>query len=77
MLKDNKQIVIDFLSANKESIKIEDLKIYEPVYKCYREKGHCNICNSLTNIICIICSNKNKEVWLCINHWLQHAIENH
>jgi hypothetical protein len=82
LLKENKQIIIDFLLDNKDSIRIEDLKIYEPVYKCYREKGNCHICKSTTNIICKNCNsynynNKNEEVWLCTNHWKQHAIENH
>jgi hypothetical protein len=76
LLKENKQRIIDFLLYNKDSIKIQDLKIYEPIYKCYREKGNCHICNVVSNIICINCSNY-KEVWLCINHWKQYAIENH
>jgi hypothetical protein len=78
LLKENKQNIIDFIIDNKESIKIEDLRIYEPIYKCYREKGNCNICNGLTNIICIKCNNyNNKEIWFCKNHWKQHAMENH
>jgi hypothetical protein len=77
LLKDNKEDIIDFLLNNKDSIRIEDLKIYEPIYKCYQEKGNCHICNSLTYIICINCSNYNKEIWLCINHWQQHKIEKH
>jgi hypothetical protein len=68
-------MIIDFLLYNKESIRLEDLKIYGPVYKCYRQKGHCHICNSLTNIICINCNNSIKEVWLCTIHWKQHARE--
>ena len=55
LLKENKQNIIDFL-ANKDSIRIEDLKIYEPIYKCYREKGNCQICKSITNIICKNCN---------------------
>ena len=35
------------------------LKISEPIYKCYRKKGHCHICNSLSNIICMSCSSHN------------------
>jgi hypothetical protein len=70
LLKENKQNIIDFILDNKESIKIEDLKIYEPIYKCYREKGHCIYCNTTTNIICKNCSNynynNNKEIWLCV-----------
>ena len=77
LLKENKQNIIDFILDNKESIKIEDLKIYEPIYKCYREKGNCQVCNTITNIICISCGNYKNEVWLCTNHWKQHAIENH
>jgi hypothetical protein len=79
LLKENKQNIIDFIVGNKDSIRIEDLKIYEPVYKCYREKGNCIICNTLTNIICTSCSNNsnhmnNKEIWLCTNHWQEHAL---
>jgi hypothetical protein len=53
---------------NKESIRVEDLKIYEPVYKCYRENRNCHIYKALTNIICTNCDNShnnNKEVWIC------------
>jgi hypothetical protein len=78
LLKDNKQNIINFLVGNKESIKIEDLKAYEPIYKCYREKDCCFYCNDSTNIICISCSkHRNKEVWVCTNHWKQHARVNH
>jgi hypothetical protein len=80
LLNENKQTIINFILDNKESIRIEDLKIYESVYKCYREKRNCHICNILTNIICINCNynyNNNKEVWLCNHHWKQHAIENY
>ena len=77
MLKENKQNIIDFIIDNKDSIKIEDLKIYEPVYICYREKGNCQICNNISNIICISCSNYNNEIRLCTNHWQKHGIENH
>ena len=76
LLKENKQNIIDFIIGNKESIKIEDLKIYGLVYKCYRKKGNCQICNSSTNIICKNCNNY-KEIWLCTNHWQQHAIGKH
>jgi hypothetical protein len=77
ILKQNQQTIIDFLIDNKESIRFEDLKIYEPVYKSYREKRNCIICNRLSNIICINCSNYSKEIRLCTNHWQQHAIEKH
>ena len=78
LLKENKQNVIDFIIDNKDAIKDEDLKIYEPIYKCCREKGNCYICNNSTNIICKNTNHSNiKEVWLCTNHWKQHAIEKH
>jgi hypothetical protein len=80
LLKEYRQNIIDFIIDNKDSIRIEDLKIYEPVYKCYRKKGNCHICTNLSNIICINCCNhnfKNKENWLCTNHWKQHSIEYH
>jgi hypothetical protein len=75
--ENSRQNIIDFIINNKDSIRIEDLKISEPFYKCYREKGNCIICNSLSNIICTNCCNSHEEIWLCINHWKQHAIENH
>ena len=34
LLKENKQSIIDFIIDNRDCIRIEDLKIYEPVYKC-------------------------------------------
>jgi hypothetical protein len=78
LLKEYKQDIIDFIVDNKDSIRIEDLKIYEPIYKCYREKGNCRICNSLSNIICKNCSSNYKnEIWLCTNHWQQYAIDNY
>ena len=76
MKGDIKQMIIDFLIDNKDSIKIEDLKISEPIYKCYREKGNCYICNTPSNIICIN-NHNDKEVWLCTNHWQDHAIAKH
>jgi hypothetical protein len=77
LLKEYRQNIIDFIIDNKNSIRVEDLKIYGLVYKCYRLKGYCHLCNSLSNVICISCSNYNKEGWLCIKHWEEHAIEKH
>jgi hypothetical protein len=79
LLKENKQNIIDFIIDNKDAIRVEDLKIYEPIYRCYLKKGNCDMCNSLTNIICVSCNNnyKNKKVWLCVYHWKQHSIDNH
>jgi hypothetical protein len=76
LLKENKQKIIDFLSANRDSIRIEDLKIYEPIYKCYRQKGNCQMCNNLSNIVCMNCNDSN-ELWLCTTHWQHHLIEKH
>ena len=75
--ENSRQNIIDFIINNKDSIIIEDLKISEPFYKCYREKEKCIICNSLSNIICTNCCNNYKEIWLCTKHWLQHKIEKH
>jgi hypothetical protein len=79
LLQENKQNIIDFLSVNIDSIRIEDLKIYEPVYKCYRQKGHCHTCNNISNVICISCNNyqNNEEIWLSTNHWQEHTIDKH
>jgi hypothetical protein len=63
--------IVDFIIDNKDSIRVEDLKINEPFYKCYREKGNCIICSSLSNIICTNCYNSHKEIWLCTKHWQQ------
>jgi hypothetical protein len=82
LVKDNKQNIVNFIIDNKDSINVEDLKIYEPIYKCYRKKGNCFYCNTITNIICKNCSNynqnnNNKETWICKSHWQQHAIMHH
>ncbi len=43
MLKEYRQNIVYFLLDNNNSIRVDDLKIYEPVYKCYRQKGNCLI----------------------------------
>ena len=75
--ENSRQTIIDFIIDNKDSIRVEDLKISEPFYKCYREKEKCIICNSLSNIICTNCCNSHAEIWLCTIHWQQHKIEKH
>jgi hypothetical protein len=80
LLKEYKQNIIDFLLYNKDSLRIEDLKIYESINKCYREKGHCFYCNTTTNIIYKNCHktnshHNNKESWLCTNHWQDHSLQ--
>jgi hypothetical protein len=81
LLKENKQHIVDFIIDNRDSIRIEDLKTYEPIYKCYRKKGNCLYCKTISNIICRNSSNynynNNKDFWLCTNHWQQHSIGNH
>ena len=77
LLKEYRQNIIDFILDNKNSIRVEDLKIYGLVYKCYRQNSQCHTCNSLSNVICISCSNYNKESWLCTNHCQEHVIEKH
>jgi hypothetical protein len=66
--------IVSFILDNKDAIKIDDLKVNEPIYKCYRERGNCHICNSLSNILCKNC---NENVWVCLNHMQNHAIEKH
>ncbi|HSF50110.1 MAG TPA: hypothetical protein VLA74_05045, partial [Nitrososphaeraceae archaeon] len=81
LLKEYKQNIIDFIIDNIDSIRVEDLKIYEPIYKCYQEIGHCLYCNTISNIICKNCFNNshhiNNKISLCIKHWQEHAIEKH
>jgi hypothetical protein len=54
LLKENKEHIIDFIIDNKNSIRVEELKIYVPTYECYREKKNCKICNNVSNILCKI-----------------------
>ena len=42
LTKRTRHNIINFLLDNKDSIIVEDLKIYEPIYKCYREKRNCH-----------------------------------
>ena len=68
-------MIIDFLLENKDSIRVDDLKIYELIYKCYRQKGNCHVCHNVTNIICASCNHYDKEVWLCTSHWQKYIKE--
>jgi hypothetical protein len=65
---------VDFFTSMKHKVRIEDLIVYEPIWT-QREKGKCFICQEFANIHCINCSNNN--VWLCVNHWMQHKTESH
>jgi hypothetical protein len=64
LLKEYRQNIVYFLLDNNNSIRVDDFKIYEPIYKCYREKGNCLICSRLSNIICTNCCNNynDKEI---------------
>jgi hypothetical protein len=59
----------------KDKVKIDDLILYEPIFTFNIEKSKCSICQEFANIHCINCSNNN--VWLCLNHWMQHKTEYH
>ncbi len=75
--EDKIHYIIDFIIDNKDSIRVEDLKISEPIYKCFREKGQCSYCNAISNIICKNCTNNsyhiNNKIWLCTEHWQEHV----
>ena len=57
----------------KDKIKIEDLTVYEPIFTSNIQKSKCSICQEFANIHCINCIN----VWLCVDHWMQHKEEDH
>jgi hypothetical protein len=58
----------------KDKIKIEDLTLYEPIFASNIQKSKSSICQELANIHCINCNN-NDNVWLCIDHWIQHKAD--
>jgi hypothetical protein len=60
----------------KHKIKIEDLTLYEPIFTLNIQRSKCSICQEFANIHCINCSNNN-NVWLCVDHWMQHKTECH
>jgi hypothetical protein len=57
----------------KDKIKIEDLTLYDPIFTSTTQKSKCAICQESANIHCTNCNN----VWLCVDHWKQHNIDNH
>jgi hypothetical protein len=71
----NKDRIVEFFMNIKDSIIIEDLRVYEPIWNFKREKGKCSICQEFANIHCINCSNNN--AWLCVDHWKQHNVDKH
>ena len=76
-LEDKYRSEIDFMVnlfiGIKDKIKIEDLTIYEPIFPSNIRKSKCTICQEFANIHCINCVN----VWLCVDHWVQHKTEYH
>ena len=59
----------------KDKIKIEDLTLYEPIFKLNIQKSKCFICQEFANIHCINCNHNN--AWLCVDHWKQHNLDKH
>jgi hypothetical protein len=58
----------------KDKIKMEDLTLYEPIFRSTIQKSKYTICQEFANIHCINCSN-NDNVWLCVDHWKQHKMD--
>jgi hypothetical protein len=74
--RDRDELVNLFMGLKeKDKIKIEDLTLYEPIFTSNTQKSKCFICQEFANIHCINCSNNN--VWLCVDHWVQHKTECH
>jgi hypothetical protein len=67
------EIVSLFMNI-KDSISIEDLRVYEPIWTLKREKSKCSICNEFPNIHCVNCKN---NIWLCVDHWVYHKADHH
>jgi hypothetical protein len=68
-----KDQLIDFFMNIKDKVRFEDLIIYEPIFTSNIQKGKCSICQEFANIHCINCNN----VWLCVDHWMQHKVNYH
>ena len=68
--------IVDLFMNIKDKIRIEDLTLYEPIFTLSTQKSKCTICQEFANIHCINCSN-NDNVWLCVEHWIQHKINYH
>ena len=70
LIQQNKDKIIDFLMDNKDLIRINDLRVYDIIYQSFEQKKNCNVCNKLSNIICMNCN----KVWLCKKHCKEHKI---
>ena len=68
--------IVNIFVDLKDKIKIEDLTLYEPIFTLNLQKSKCSICQEFSNIHCINCSNS-KNVWLCVDHWMQHKADYH
>ena len=69
-----KDQLIDFFMSITEKIRIEDLRVYEPIWTFKTEKAKCSICNEFANIHCINCKD---YIWLCVDHWQYHKTDYH
>jgi hypothetical protein len=68
--------LVNLFMGLKDKIKIEDLTLYEPIFTLNIRKSKCSICQEFANIHCINCSSNN-NVWLCVDHWVQHKTQCH
>jgi hypothetical protein len=71
--KQYKDELVDFFMSIKDKVRIEDLIVYEPTSSFKRGKSKCLMCEEFANIHCINCI----DVWLCVDHWLQHRAHKH
>jgi hypothetical protein len=67
--------IVNLFMGLKDKIKIGDLTLYEPIFTSNIQKSKCSICREFANIHCVDCNSK--DVWLCIDHWVQHKTESH
>ncbi len=68
-----KEEFVKFLESIKQNVKIEDLRVAEPVWKSSRPASECVVCKQFANIQCVNCY----DVWLCVDHWKQHGSNRH
>jgi hypothetical protein len=66
---------LNFFMSIKEKVRIEDLFI-APSSSISNNNGQqyakCSLCQRFANIYCVNCNN----IWLCVDHWRQHRINN-
>ena len=69
-----KDDLVNFFMNIKDKIKIEDLRVYEPIFTSNIQKSKCSICQEFANIHCVNCKD---NIWLCVDHWCQHKKDRH